>query len=121
MPLSPSLPLQNNLQLSILFSDALFKSDKYVFHKPLQLLDRIHIHTGETNGSSLGADTSQKAGFHGFAATQPASADQAALATGGTGATAGAFPNAAERDAAVLLINEIRSVLVSHGIFKGSA
>ena|SRR3990167_9350268 len=104
--------------------EALFKSDKYVMHKPLQLLDRVHIHTGKTNGSALGADTTQLAGFHGTADSQRANGNQTAL--GLTLALTGA--NTISRvdvesnfTAIQVLVNEIRTTLVNKGIFKGSA
>lgn len=48
-------------------------------------------------------------------------ADQAAAPAGGTGATAGAYDNAANRDKLINLVNEIRTTLVDNGMMKGSA
>lgn len=104
--------------------EAFIKSDKYVFHKPLQLLDRVHIHTGKTNGSTLGADTTQLAGFHGTASSQRANGNQTAvsLTTSLAGASTINLTDTQNNFLAIeTLINEIRTTLVNKGIFKGSA
>lgn len=57
------------------------------------------------------------------AATKPgyAAAAQAAAPAGGTGATAGAYDTANNRDALIALVNAMRTVLVDNGLMKGSA
>jgi len=63
-----------------------------------------------------------KFGLAGTAAQgQTSGANQATCPAGGTGAAAGGWDTAAHRDAAILLINEIRDTLVANGIMKGSA
>ena len=46
---------------------------------------------------------------------------QAAAPAGGTGATAGAYDTANNRDAMIALVNEMRLVLIAHVLMKGSA
>lgn len=48
-------------------------------------------------------------------------AAQAAAPAGGTGSAAGGWSSAANRDAAIALINEMRLSLIAAGIMKGSA
>lgn len=77
---------------------------------------------GTTTGTKFGTSASQKCAFHNATPViQRASANQAAAPAGGTGATAGAYDTAANRDALITLVNEIRTVLVEKGLMKGSA
>lgn len=70
----------------------------------------------------IGSSASSKIGFYGATpVARPASADQAAAPAGGTGATAGAYDTAANRDKLIALVNEMRSCLVNAGLMKGSA
>lgn len=72
------------------------------------------LKVGTVAGSSLG--------FYGAAPiTQRAGAAQAAAPAGGTGTTAGAYDTAANRDALIALVNEMRATLVALGLMKGSA
>lgn len=84
------------------------------------------------DGSVLWASDGKGAFFGKTAIVQPASASQAATGpaapAGGTGAAAGAYDTAANRDLAITLINETRTLvnqmqsdLVALGILKGSA
>jgi len=43
----------------------LIHSDRYVFHKKVQVLDGRSIQTGKTNGTTIGTETTQKIAFHG--------------------------------------------------------
>lgn len=52
---------------------------------------------------------------------QTKSADQAVCPAGGTGSAAGGWDTAGHRDAAILLINQMRTVLITAGLMKGSA
>lgn len=63
-----------------------------------------------------------KVGFHGVAPiSMRANAAQVAAPPGGTGAAAGAYDTAANRDIMINLINEMRQVLILNGLMKGSA
>jgi hypothetical protein len=77
---------------------------------------------GGDDGVRLGQSATDKVGFFGKApAAQRSGAAQAAAPAGGTGATAGAYDTANNRDALINLVNEMRLVLVTHGLMKGSA
>ena len=52
---------------------------------------------------------------------QTASALQAAAPAGGTGATAGAYDTAPNRDSLIALVNQMRTALINAGYIKGSA
>ena len=54
----------------------LFYSDRYVFHKPIHMLDGRNIHLATTNGTSLGTGSTQKLKINaqiGFFNTTPVS------------------------------------------------
>jgi UDP-N-acetyl-D-mannosaminuronic acid transferase (WecB/TagA/CpsF family) len=87
------------------------------------LTDGANLATGETSGSTIAASTTQKLAFHGSTpVVQRASASQAAVATtGATNVTPYGFTTAAQANAIVTLLNEIRAALVEKGILKGSA
>ena len=73
-------------------------------------------------GMQFGKAVTDKIGFYGATpVVQPAHADQAAAPAGGTGATAGAYDTAANRDKLINLVNQMRSCLVAAGLMKGSA
>lgn len=74
------------------------------------------------DGVLIGRSTSDKVGFHGKTpVAQRAAAAQAAAPAGGTGTSAGGYDTAANRDALINLVNEMRTVLVNLGLMKGSA
>jgi hypothetical protein len=50
-----------------------------------------------------------------------ANAAQAAAPAGGTGAAAGAYDTAVNRDKLIALVNEMRLTLIAAGLMKGSA
>jgi len=81
-----------------------------------------HLSDGSDDGTVLGQSASDKVGFHGATpVAQRSGAVQAAAPAGGTGATAGAYDSAANRDLMINLVNEMRLVLVNSGLMKGSA
>lgn len=86
-------------------------------------LSGADIITDATTGTRLGTATTQKIGFYGVTAVvQRASANQAAVATtGATNATPYGFTTAAQANAIVTLVNEMRTALVNLGLIKGSA
>jgi hypothetical protein len=74
------------------------------------------------NGVKICASPSDKLAFYGNTpVAQRAGAAQAAAPAGGTGTTAGAYDSAANRDAMIALVNEMRATLVALGLMKGSA
>lgn len=76
---------------------------------------------GNDEGTTLGQSATDKIAFFGAAPiVQRSGAVQAAAPAGGTGAAAGAYDTAANRDLLINLVNEIRLVLVNHGLMKGS-
>lgn len=83
--------------------------------------DVEYVGAGATGGVSLGRASTDKVGFYGTTpATQPASASQAAVtATTTTTATTTALQT--DLDAVRVLVNQLRSELVTLGLIKGSA
>ena len=80
------------------------------------------IGTGNDDGATFGNGLNEKISFHGVTPIiQPSSADQAAAPAGGTGAAAGAYDTANNRDLMIALVNEMRNVLINNGLMKGSA
>lgn len=80
------------------------------------------------DGATFGETAADKAGMHGAAVAQRASAAQAAVPAAVIADAAGAAPTAAEYATAVARINaltalsnELRAVLVEKGVMKGSA
>lgn len=78
---------------------------------------------GTTTGSKIGTATNQKIAFHNATPViQRAGAAQAAVATtGATNTTPYGYTTAAQANAIVTLVNEIRAALVEKGIIKGAA
>lgn len=76
-----------------------------------------------STGSQIATATGQKLAFHGSTPViQAASAAQAAVATtAATQTTPWGYASQAQADAIITLLNEIRQVLVSKGLMKGSA
>ena len=73
------------------------------------------------DGTVMGQSATDKIGFHGATPiVQRSGAVQAAAPAGGTGAAAGAYDTAANRDSMINLVNEMRLVLVNFGLMKGS-
>lgn len=78
---------------------------------------------GDADGVCLGQSRTDKVGFFGTApVVQRSGASQAAVAvTGATNTTPFGYTTAAQADAIVTLLNEIRQVLVTNGMMRGSA
>lgn len=87
------------------------------------LASGVNIATNTGTGTIIGVTASQKVGFHGTGATiQRGSADQAAVATtGATNIGPFGYTTAAQANAIVTLVNELRAALVAKGLIKGSA
>ena len=76
-----------------------------------------------TDGTSFGQSVTDKISFYGVTPViQPTSANQAAVATTAVSTAAGiyGFTTAAQGNAVVTLLNQIRSDLVTIGVLKGS-
>ena len=82
-----------------------------------------NIVTDTTTGTKVATATGQKLGFWNAAPIiQPASANQAAVAgTAATNIAPYGFTTAAQADAIVTLVNQLRSDLVAAGLIKGAA
>ena len=76
-----------------------------------------------TNGLKIGGAATDKVGFYGATPiVQRSGAAQAAVATtGATNSSPYGYTTAAQADAIVTLLNEIRAALVAAGIIKGAA
>ena len=99
------------------------KSDRFIFWKTQQVMDGRNYQFGQTTGTKFGLSSSDKIGKWGVVPIiQPASGDQAAIVTtGATQTNPWGFTTAAQANAIVTLLNEIRSALVSTGEIKGGA
>jgi hypothetical protein len=85
--------------------------------------DAINVLTGTTTGTKFGTSVSQKMGWwNATPVVQPAAPAQAIVAvTGATNVSPYGFTTAAQADAIITLLNEIRRVLVLEGLMKGAA
>lgn len=85
--------------------------------------DACNVVVNATTGTKIGTATTQKLSFHNSTpVVQRAGAAQAAVATtGSTSTTPFGYTTAAQADAIVTLVNEIRATLVEKGLMKGSA
>lgn len=79
------------------------------------------ITDGNVDGSVIGRSDDKISFLGATPIVQSSGADQAAAPAGGTGATAGAYDTAVNRDAMIDLVNEMRTTLVNLGLMKGSA
>lgn len=89
----------------------------------LHLADGMSMACGATSGNRIGAATSEKLAFHGVTpVVQRAGAAQVAVATtAATNVSPYGFTTAAQANAIVTLLNEIRAALVEKGLMKGAA
>lgn len=89
----------------------------------LTLADAKDIVLNATTGTKIGTDTTQKLGFYNATPiAQRAGAAQAAVATtGATNVAPFGFTTAAQANAIVTLVNELRAWAVAQGFIKGSA
>ena len=100
-----------------------FSAPSLTFNGAITVQDARNISTGTTTGTIMATTTAQKLAFHGATAViQRAGAAQAAVATtAATNTTPYGYTTAAQADAIVALVNEIRATLVEKGIMKGAA
>lgn len=82
----------------------LLASDRYIFHKKIQILDGRSIQVGKTNGTKIGTESTQKMGFYGVTPVVQASAI--------TSPSGGATVDSQARTA----IDAIRTALTNIGI-----
>ena len=89
----------------------------------LTLSDAINIAVNTGTGTKIGTATTQKLSlWNATPVIQPASANQAAVATtAATNAVPYGYTTQAQADGIVTLLNEIRSALVTIGAIKGAA
>jgi hypothetical protein len=82
-----------------------------------------YLYHGSPDGVVLGKDTTSLVALHGSTpVVQRAGSAQAAVATtGATNSSPYGYTTAAQADAIVALVNEIRAALVEKGIIKGAA
>jgi hypothetical protein len=81
-----------------------------------------YVGNDSPDGMVIGRDAADKVSFHGAAVVaQRAHANQQAAPAGGTGAAAGGYDTAGNRDIMINLVNEMRTVLIEKGLMKGSA
>lgn len=85
--------------------------------------DNVNLAFNSTTGTKIGLFTNDKMAFHGSTPViQRVGAAQAAVATtGATNVTPYGFTTAAQADAIVTLVNELRAALVEKGLIKGAA
>jgi hypothetical protein len=96
---------------------------KGTFNGGLAVADAKDFTVGATTGTKIGTATAQKLALHGATpVVQRAGAAQAAVATtASTNTTPYGFTTAAQADALVTLVNELRAAVVEKGLIKGAA
>ena len=96
--------------------------NKLVLNRPMQVLDGNDMILGKTQGTRIGTGISQKLAFLGSTPiVQRLSANQNAVATTpATQTSPYGYATAAQADAIVTLVNELRAALVAVGLIKGS-
>ena len=89
----------------------------------IQMDGGANINLSTTTGTKIGTATNQLLGFYNASPiAQPASANQAAVATtAATQTTPYGYSTQAQADAIITLLNEMRTTLVNLGLMKGSA
>ena len=100
-----------------------YKINRYEFDKRIQIRDGKNIQLGLTTGTKIGTATDQKIAFHNSTPViqRVGSAQDAVATTGATQTTPYGYTGAAQANAIVTLVNELRAALVEKGIIKGSA
>jgi hypothetical protein len=85
--------------------------------------DGVHFTFGTVVGTQLGTSPAEKLAFYGATpiAQRAGSAQASVDTTAATNVSPYGFATAAQADAIVTLLNEIRATLVALGLFKGSA
>ena len=78
---------------------------------------------GNVDGTVIGQSASELVSFHAATpvAQRSGAAQAAVVATGSTNSSPYGYATAAQADAIVTLVNEIRAALVAKGLIKGSA
>ena len=77
---------------------------------------------GRSDGVVIGKSVTDKVALFGSTPiVQRSGAAQQVAPAGGTGAAAGGYDTAGNRDIMINLVNEMRTVLINHGFMKGSA
>ncbi len=101
---------------------SLIRIDRYTFQKNIQIMDARNIQFGLTTGTKIGTATAQKFAFHNSTPViqRVGSAQTAVATTGSTQTTPYGYSTAAQADAIVTLVNELRAALVEKGLIKGS-
>ncbi len=98
-----------------------FSTPSITFNGTVNIQDAKNVALGTTTGTIIATTTAQKLAFHGATAViQRAGAAQAAVATtAATNTTPYGYTTAAQADAIVALVNEIRATLVEKGHNEG--
>ena len=101
----------------------LIRSDRYTFHKLIQMLDGRNIQLGVTTGTKFGTGTTQKMGFYNTTpiAQRSGSAQAAVVTTSATNGSPWGYTTQSQADAIVTLVNELRAWAVAIGFIKGSS
>ena len=109
----------------------IFKIDRYVFDRKIQILDGRNIQLGRGNGTIIATqgygdltptDVGQKLGFFGTppVVQRTGSAQTAVATTGATQTNPYGYSTAAQADGIITLLNELRQALVNLGLIYGS-
>lgn len=98
-------------------------SPTFMFNKSINMASGKNIVTNTTTGTIVASGASQKLGFWGATAViqQKSAAEALVATTAATNVTPYGYTTAAQADGIITLLNEIRNVLVTTGIMKGSA
>jgi len=113
----------SSLMIAYEGNQTLMTASNTTFNQNITFADTRNIVLNTTTGTKIGTATSQKLGFHDSAPTiQRAGAAQVAVATtAATNTTPFGFTTAAQADAIITLLNEMRAAMVEKGLIKGTA
>ena len=100
-----------------------FSTPSLTFNGSITIQDARNITFNATTGTKIGTATTEKLAFHNSTpVVQRAGAAQAAVGTtAATNSSPYGYTTAAQADAIVALVNEIRAALVEKGLIKGAA
>ena len=85
----------------------LIKSDRYTFHKLIQILDGRNIQLGTANGTTIGTEITQKLGFYGGT---PVDKPETVTNPGNVGGTYNQAEVQAIVDAVIAIIDRLQEI-----------
>lgn len=113
MPRSELQQLQERVKLLEDIINMLIRSDRYTFHKKIQILDGQNIQVGRGTGTKIGLSSSEKIGFYGVTPVdKPETVSDPSISTvSGSGADATINSNFSNQQTAITnLIDRLQEI-----------